>query len=412
MACNKWGKNTLLSIKDIASRKKVERLWNANYVKVWSANFMIFFSFMVVTPLLPLYLSETYQADKDTIGLVLSGYTLTALLARPIAGYLVDSFPRRIVLLTSYFLFFAFFAGYLIAGTMTLFAIIRTAHGAPMGAVTVANSTSAIDVLPSSRRAEGICYYGLSNNLATSIAPTVGLLIYDTISNYHVIFLIALCTSCIGLIINATVHFPTKEIVPNKDPLSFDRFFLVKGWSEGLVMACVGTSYGVLATYLAIYGKEVLNITAGTGLWFAVLSGGLILSRLIGARSLRKGRVVENVNHGILISLFGYLLFATLKNDWGYYGAAIIIGLGNGHIWPGMQTMFINLAPNNKRGTANSSQLTCWDIGMGLGVVCGGLAIHHTGYSSAFWFAFAINLLGVLFYYIYVKGHYLRNRLR
>ena len=377
---------------------ETERLWNANYVKVWCANFMIFFSFMVVTPLLPLYLSETYQADKDTIGFVLSGYTLTALLARPIAGYLVDSFSRKVVLLTCYFLFFALFAGYLIAGTMTLFAILRTAHGAPMGAVTVANSTSAIDVLPSSRRAEGIGYYGLSNNLATSMAPTVGLIIYDSIGDYNIIFLIALCAAGVGLAINATVHFPTKEIVPNKDPLSLDRFFLVKGWSEGLVMVCVGLSYGVLATYLAIYGKEELGMTAGTGAWFAVLCTGLILSRLIGARSLRKGKVVENVNHGILISVFD--------------GAAIIIGLGNGHIWPGMQTMFINLAPNNKRGTANSSQLTCWDIGMGLGVVFGGMAIHHTGYSAAFWFAFVVNLVGVLFYFIYVKRHYVKNRLR
>lgn len=91
-----------------------DRLWNSNYVKVWVANFMIFFSFMIVTPLLPLYLSENYQADKDTIGFVLSGYTLTALLARPFSGYLVDSFPRKVVLLTAYFLFFAFFAGYLL----------------------------------------------------------------------------------------------------------------------------------------------------------------------------------------------------------------------------------------------------------------------------------------------------------
>ena len=387
-----------------------ERLWNSNYTKVWTANFMIFFSFMVVTPLLPLYLSENYHADKDTIGLVLSGYTLTALLARPIAGYLVDSYPRKLILLTTYFLFFALFAGYLIAGTMTLFAIIRTTHGAPMGAVTVANSTCAIDVLHPTRRAEGIGYYGLSNNLATSIAPTIGLLIYDTIGNYNVIFLIALLAAGVGCAINATVHFPAKEIVPNKSPLSLDRFFLLRAWSEGVVMTCVGTSYGVLATYLAIYGKEVLHITAGTGAWFAVLSSGLILSRLIGARSLRRGHVVQNVNHGILISLFGYLLFATLHTPIGYYGAALIIGLGNGHIWPGVQTMFITLAPHNQRGTANSTQLTCWDIGMGLGVICGGLAIHHTGYLSAFWFAFIVNLLGVIFYFLYVKNHYLRHR--
>ena len=389
-----------------------EKLWNSNYVKVWLANFMIFFSFMIVTPLLPLYLSDTYQADKDTIGFVLSGYTLTALLARPVAGYLVDSYSRRVVLLICYFFFFALFAGYLIAGTMTLFAIIRTVHGAPMGAVTVANSTSAIDVLPSSRRAEGIGYYGLSNNLATSMAPTVGLLIYDKIGNYDIIFLIALCAAVIGFVINATVHFPVKEIVPNKNPISFDRFFLVKGWSEGVVIMSVGLSYGVLVTYLAIYGKEELGMTAGTGAWFAVLCTGLILSRLIGARSLRKGRVVQNVNRGILISVFGYLLFALMKNPVGFYGAAIIIGLGNGHIFPGMQTMFVNLAPNNQRGTANSTLLTCWDVGMGIGVVFGGIAIHHSGYSAAFWFAFIVNLLGVIFYFLYVKNHFIRHRLR
>jgi predicted MFS family arabinose efflux permease len=389
-----------------------EKLWNSNYVKVWLANFMIFFSFMIVTPLLPLYLSDTYQADKDTIGFVLSGYTLTALLARPLAGYLVDSYSRRVVLLICYFFFFALFAGYLIAGTMTLFAIIRTVHGAPMGAVTVANSTCAIDVLPSSRRAEGIGYYGLSNNLATSIAPTVGLLIYDKIGNYDIIFLIALCAAVIGFVINATVHFPVKEIVPNKNPISFDRFFLVKGWSEGVVIMSVGLSYGVLVTYLAIYGKEELGMTAGTGAWFAVLCTGLILSRLIGARSLRKGRVVQNVNRGILISVFGYLLFALMKNPVGFYGAAIIIGLGNGHIFPGMQTMFVNLAPNNQRGTANSTLLTCWDVGMGIGVVFGGIAIHHSGYSAAFWFAFIVNLFGVIFYFLYVKNHFIRHRLR
>lgn len=390
----------------------MERLWNSNYIKVWTANYMIFFSFMLVTPLLPLYLSETYQADKDTIGLVLSGYTLTALMARPLAGYLVDSFPRRIVLLTCYFFFFAFFAGYIIAGTMTFFTFVRTLHGAPMGAVTVANSTTAIDVLHPTRRAEGIGYYGLSNNLATSIAPTVGLIIYDTIHNYDLIFALSLLAAGIGLAVNASVRFPKKDIVPNKDPLSLDRFFLTIGWSEGLVMTCIGLSYGVLSTYLAIYGKEELGMTAGTGAWFAVLSGGLILSRLIGARTLRQGRVVENVNHGIIVSVFGYLLFAALHNPVGYYGAAIIIGLGNGHIWPGMQTMFINLAPNNKRGTANSTQLTCWDVGMGLGVVCGGFFAHHLGYGSAFWFAFAVNVAGVLFYFAFVRRHYLSHRLR
>ena len=140
------------------------RLWNANYLKAWSANFMLYFSFMVVTPLFPLYLSEMFGATKDETGLVLSGYALTALLVRPFSGFMVDTFPRKAVLLVCYGLFALLFGGYLVAGSLLSFFIIRTLHGAPMGATTVANSTVAIDVLPSCRRAEGIGYYGLSNN--------------------------------------------------------------------------------------------------------------------------------------------------------------------------------------------------------------------------------------------------------
>ena len=73
----------------------MEKLWNNNYKKVWAANFMLFFSFMLLTPLLPLYMSETFGAGKHLIGFILSGYTLTALIARSFSGYMVDSFRAR-----------------------------------------------------------------------------------------------------------------------------------------------------------------------------------------------------------------------------------------------------------------------------------------------------------------------------
>ena len=165
-----------------------EKLWNSEYLKVWFANFTLFFSFMLVTPLLPLYLSETFAADKHTIGLVLSGYTLTALIIRPFSGFIVDAFDRKKVLLFCMLFFALFFAGYLFAGSLMLFAIVRTLHGAPFGAATVANSTVAIDVLAPSRRSEGIGFYGLSNNLATAISPSVAMWIYDLTHNYVLIF--------------------------------------------------------------------------------------------------------------------------------------------------------------------------------------------------------------------------------
>lgn len=383
-----------------------ERLWNSNYTKVWCANFMIFFSFMLLTPLLPIYLSETFQADKHVIGIVLSGYTIMALISRMFSGYIVDSFPRKIVLLVSYFLFFLFFSGYIIAGSLLFFALIRTFHGAPFGAVTVSNSTVAIDVLPSSRRAEGIGYYGLSNNLATAISPSVALWIYNATNNFDILFVLAFVIAMIGFLINSTVHLEKRESIPDKKAISLDRFFLSKGWHSAICIVCYAFSYGVLSTYVAIYGKEALNIRGGSGFFFMLLSIGLILSRLVGSRTLRQGKIIQNAGIGCSIAMVGYLLFAAVPNEFGYYSSAFIIGLGNGHMWPAMQTMFINMAPNSQRGTANSSVLVSWDVGIGLGIVAGGFFSEFYGYTEAFWAAWIVNIIGVLVFFLVAKNKY------
>lgn len=388
------------------------RLWNSNYIKVWSGNFLLYFAFMLLAPLFPIYLSDTYAADKETIGIVLSGYTLAALFIRPFSGFMVDSLPRKVVLLVTFFFFFAFFAGYLIAGTLTAFAIFRTLHGVPFGAVTVANSTIAIDVLPSSRRTEGIGYYGLSNNIATAISPTVALWIYHYYQSYDLLFILSLICSLAGLIVDSTIKLPKKKLLKEAKPVSLDRFILVKGWSHGISIMCFALSYGVLSTYIAIYGKEELDIIGGTGVFFMLLASGLALSRIIGGRTLSKGKIVENASAGALVSVFGHLLFAALHNKIGYYGAALIIGLGNGHMYPAFQNMFIGLGSNNQRGTANSTILTSWDLGAGIGVLFGGIIAERFGYHSAFWMACVVDVFGVVWYFIHSRRYYIKNRLR
>lgn len=388
------------------------KLWNADYLKVWTANFMLFFAFYLLTPLLPLFLRDVFQADKAMTGIVLSGYTLTALLARPFSGYIVDSFSRKKVLMWCYFLFALFFAGYFITWSLLLFAIIRTVHGAPFGATTVANSTMAIDVLYPERRAEGIGYYGLSNNIAMAIGPSAGLYIYTSLHNFNIIFTLSLATAFLGLALVSSVSTRDRVPIKKENKLSMDRFFLIEGWSEGLTIMMLSFSFGVISTYLAVYSREPLGITSGTGTFFALLAAGLIASRIVGGRTLRNGMVVQNAQWGMTLSLFGYLLFVAVPDMWGYYGAAIIIGLGNGHMFPAMQTMFINLAPNSRRGTANSTLLVSWDVGIGLGIVIGGAAAEHLGYAAAFWISFAVNASGVALFWLYTRWSYMRLRLR
>jgi MFS family permease len=388
------------------------------------ANFSLFFAFYVLTPLLPLYLSEHFGATKDVIGLVLSGYTVTALLFRPFSGYVVDSFSRKKVLMLCFGTFSIFFAGYLAASTLLLFMVVRTLHGGPFGALTVANSTVAIDVLPSSRRTEGIGYYGLSNNLAMAIAPTIGIFLYKLTNSFEALFWLALIVACLGWLVDSTVKMYQRDgssVTSSAEKcnrrtvplihLSWDRFFLVKGWLLGLNMVAFGFSFGVLSNYLAIYGKEVLGITGGTGTYFMLCSVGLILSRLQGGKALRQGRLTHNAAEGMVISFVGYTLFIAAPGWLGYYGSALLIGLGNGHMWPAFQNMTISVASNNQRGTANSTILISWDIGMGLGILVGGIVSELLGYAAAFWTVVLVNGAGVLCFFLATKAFFLRRNL-
>ena len=390
-----------------------DKLWTPSFCVVVAGNFLLFFAFYLLLPVLPMHLSEAVAASRSTAGFILSSYTITALMIRPFAGYMVDTFPRKPLLLICYFVFLLFFGGYLLAGTLLLFAIIRAGHGVAFGLLTVSNSTVAIDVMPSSRRGEGIGYYGVSNNLAMAVGPTLSLYIHDAYANFDYIFLLSMVSATIGLIAVSTIKMPyRRDPVPEKPPISLDRFLLLRGMPEAVTLIFYSFSYGVLSTYLAVYGKEELGIESGAGFFFILLAIGLILSRLASGQWLNRGFVTRNIFVGMLLSLLGYLIFVGVRNEWGYYGAAVMLGLGYGCICPAYQTMFINLAPNNQRGTANSTYLTAWDLGVGLGVLIGGQIADLTNYATVYATACVLCTIGYLLFRFKTAAHFEKYKLR
>lgn len=388
-----------------------EKLWNANYCKAMVGNFMLFFSFYLLTPLLPIYLDAQFSADKDLIGLVLSGYVVAALVIRPFSGFIVDSFNRKKVLMLCFFAFFICFTGYIGAGTILMFAIVRTIHGLPFGATTVANSTVAIDVLPSSRRNEGVGFYGLSNNLAMAIAPSAGIYIYSLSGNFQLLFWISLIVAFVGFYAITTIKIPVRATVPGKPKLSMDHFFLSRAWLMAVNILLFGLCWGVMSNYVAIYGKEKLNITDGTGVFFAILSCGLFVSRLYGAKSLRQGKLTENALQGAILSSLGFSMFACAFGEWSYYLSALLIGLGNGRMYPAFLNMFICVARHDQRGTANSSILTAWDSGMGLGILIGGFLVEYISYSAAFWATAISQISGTLLLLFFTRRFFMARKI-
>ena len=247
-----------------------DKLITKNYIEILAANFLLFFGFWLLMPVLPFYLAEVFDANNTTIGAVLSCYTIAALCIRPFSGYLLDTFARKPLYLLAYFTFTAIFGGYLIAGTLTLFILFRIIHGVSFGMVTVSGNTIVIDIMPSSRRGEGLGYYGLANNIAMSIGPMTGLFLHDAGADYTLIFCCSLGSCLIGFLCASLVKTTYKPPV-KREPISLDRFILLKGIPAGFSLLLLSIPYGTTTNYVAMYAKQI-GIQASTGFFFTFMA--------------------------------------------------------------------------------------------------------------------------------------------
>ena len=144
---------------------KKERLFTLSYILLCVASFLTSFSFFLLVPTLPFYLTEVFDVEPHLVGVVLSCYVVAVLCVRPFAGFVADLFPRKRVYIASYIMFALAFIGYLgIKSSLAIFVVLRVFHGFAFGSLTTAANTLVIDVMPSSRRGEGLGYYGVMNN--------------------------------------------------------------------------------------------------------------------------------------------------------------------------------------------------------------------------------------------------------
>jgi MFS family permease len=396
-----------------------ERLWTRSYVLICIANFLMCFAFYMLVPTLPFYLEDVFGAGRTTIGIILSCYTVAVLCVRPFAGWIADTFARKPLYVLAYFLFISFFVGYPVAGTLLVFGLLRVLHGLAFGMVTTTGNTLVIDIMPSSRRGEGLGYYGVMNNLAMSIGPMTGLFVMSS-GNYDVIFYLALVSGGIGLIFASSVKAP--RIVPKTSnrSISLDRFILKKGLPACGAMLPMAIPWGMTMTFIAMHAGE-LGLVANTGYFFTVMAAGLIISRIGSGRRVDRGEITQVILQGMMIVFLGILCEAFLGMVAArsltagyvvYFAAAFFIGFGYGTIFPASNTLFVNLAPNDRRATANATYLTGWDVGIGLGMFFGGRIAERWGLGTIYWVDIALAAFAIVWFAAVVAPHFRRNRLR
>ena len=387
-------------------------LWTKDFILAFTSNLLLFFSFYMLIPVLPFYLMDNLGTTGSVAGIVLALYTISALCIRPFSGYLVDTFSRKPFYLFCYAFFCLIFAGYVIATTLTLFIMLRIIHGVAFGLSTVSGSTIAVDIMDSERRGEGIGYFGMAANIAMAVGPVAGLWIQKKFS-FDALFIAAFLSSFIGFL---TILFikPIKKTFSSpeeKQTLSFDRFILIKALPCVTLLFFAGLGYGSVLNYVGLY-SEMAPFASNAGAFFMIISVGIVIARLISAKSINNGKIVSMVYIGSTALILSFVLFVFCQNAIMLYLIAFLLGIGFGYINPAFQTMFINLAHHNQRGTANATYFTFWDFGIGIGTLIGGSIIENLNFQWLYGICTLLLIIGVIYFEIISASYFQRNKLR
>ncbi|NDV83189.1 MFS transporter [Bacteroides sp. 51] len=387
-------------------------LWTRDFILAFTSNLLLFYSFYMLIPVLPFYVLNNLGAGESQAGVILSLYTIAALVIRPFSGYLVDAFSRKPLYLVCYGFFCVIFAGYVVGTTLFLFIVMRVLHGFAFGISTVSGSTVAVDVMPSERRGEGIGYFGMAANIAMAVGPVAGLWVHKTYG-FEALFLAAFCSSLIGFLTITLIKPIRKEHVPaeSKPPLSLDRFILLKALPCVALLFIVGLGYGSVLNYIGLY-SETASFANSAGAFFVALSAGVILARLLSARYINKGKINQMIYIGTVMLLVAFGLFTICSSAWMLYLIAFLLGAGLGYINPAFQSMLINLARHDQRGTANATYFTFWDLGIGLGTAVGGIIIARLNFEWLYAICGAALVLALIYFATVSAGYFNRNKLR
>jgi MFS family permease len=357
-----------------------DKIWTRDFILICLANFFIFLGFQMTLPTIPLFV-EHLGGNDQLIGFVVGIFTFSALLIRPYAGHALETKGRRFVYLLGLAIFVLSVGSFGFAASIILLFVIRIVQGVGWGFSTTASGTIATDLIPASRRGEGMGYYGLSGNLALAFGPALGLALSGVLS-FLQLFLICAALGLAALLLSSTIRYKQVEkAAVNTVTIKWD-FYEKTAIKPSVLLFFITVTFGGIATFLPLYAAS--KHISGIQWYFLFYALALMLTRTFA------GKLYDTRGHraifipGALLILAAMILLAWLPNSGILYLAAILYGFGFGSIQPALQAWSIEEAAMNRKGMANATFFSFFDLGIGIGAMAFGQIGHMFGYSSIY----------------------------
>ena len=375
------------------------KLWNKDFILIIVINFLVFMNHLMILSTFPFYI-EYLGGSEAVAGFAAALFSIIAVVFRPFIGWMLDNGKGKIILIIGLCGMALMQIGYLVFATLYLAFVCRMLHGASLAFSNTSTSTIATDIIPKPRFAEGMGMFGLATALATAVAPALGLALMDYMG-FTMLFLFAAVSIVIALILFLMMKVPKVDV--EKKPLNLKGLIDKDAVPASATALVFMLTYGALENFTAKFAAEQ-NLPSG-GIFFAVMAVALLLTRLLAGKVTdRHGEsfFAYSCNAAMLIA---FLLMGLFPNVVTYLLAAVLAGFGFGGLEPALQSMAVAIAPPERRGSANSTFLCAYDIGIGVGGGIAGVLISSFGYSQMFVIMTVFNILSVVIYVLWGRNH-------
>lgn len=392
-------------------KEKNVKLWTKDFVLIILINFFVFLNHLMILSTFPLFIKNVMGSSDSVSGLCVTLFCVIGVIARPFVGVMLDNGKRKSIFIVGLIIMGLMPMGYLFASTViiSLLSVIicRMAHGIALALSNTSTSTIATDIIPKQRFAEGMGMFGMATALATAVAPAIAQTLINCGGvggkNFKLLFAVATLTMAVSIVLFSALKTPKTEI--KHTPINFKTLINKDALPASVTAIMFLLTYGAIENFTLQYSLESSIITLSGGLYFTVMAAALLLTRItVGKIADKKGEAifVYTCNGAMFLAL---ILLATLENNVVFMVSAFLSGYAFGGLEPSLQAMAVSVAKPSERGSANSTFLCAYDIGIGLGGGIAGVLIDSLGYNKMFAVISVANILSVVIYLCIGRRH-------
>lgn len=389
-----------------------EKLWSKEFILMSAINFLLIVIFYLLMVTIAEFAMQDYHATVSQAGLVTGIYIIGTLLGRLFTGRIIDQVGRKKVLLFGLIFFIATTSLYFLHLGITVLLISRLVHGIGVGIASTATGTIVAQILPATRKGEGIGYFAMSATLGTAIGPFVGILMAERTS-YNVIFTMCMIIGVVALLLALVAKIPESLPAPKKvesEKRSFiSQYIEPKAMPIAIVTFFMCFGYAGILSFIKFFAKERDLVTASS-FFFVVYAIAILLTRPISGKMLDRFGGNAVMYPSFVLFGAGLLLISTAQSGAVLLIAGALIGMGYGNLSSAAQAIAIKMTPTHRMGLATSTYFIALDAGLGVGPYLLGYLIPSFGYGNLYiGLGCFIFLLIAVYYFLYGKNETLRK---